>query len=76
MRFLQITVLLIFLASVGAFAVQNNDLTSVRFLVWQLSAPLSLLIVIVYLFGMISGGAVVGFLRRSIRRVSEHPQAN
>ena len=73
MRMIQATLLLVFLASVAAFAVQNNDLVSVRFLSWGLKAPLSALIVGVYLLGMISGGALFGFLRRSIRRISEQP---
>jgi uncharacterized integral membrane protein len=50
-------------------------LTLVRFLAWEISAPLSILIVGVYLLGMISGGAVLGFVRRSIHRVSEQPQS-
>jgi lipopolysaccharide assembly protein A len=75
MRFLQATILIVFLAAVAAFALQNNGLTRVAFLAWEVSAPLSLLIVGVYLLGMISGGAVFGFVRRSIRRVSEHPQS-
>jgi uncharacterized integral membrane protein len=75
MRFVQATILIVFLAAVAAFALQNNVLTRIAFLAWEVSAPLSLLIVGVYLLGMISGGAVLGFVRRSIRRVSEHPQA-
>ena len=75
MRIFQAAILIIFLASIAAFALQNNALTRVRFLAWEISAPLSLMIVGVYLLGMISGGAVLGFVRRSIRRVSEHPQA-
>lgn len=74
MRFLQATVLIVFLASVAAFALQNNALTPVRFLAWGVSAPLSLLIVGVYVLGMISGGAVFGFVRRSLRRVSDAPR--
>jgi len=67
MRFLQITLLLTFLAAVAAFAIQNNSLIDVRFLTWRVSAP-------IYLLGMISGGAVVGFLRRSLRQVPEPPR--
>ena len=74
MRFLQATILIVFLGAVAAFALQNNTLTPVRFLTWGFSAPLSLLIVGVYLLGMISGGAVLGFVRRSLRKVSENPQ--
>ena len=74
MRFFQATLLLVFLLSVAAFALQNNGLVSVSFLAWKLSAPMSVLIVGVYLLGMISGGAVFGFVRRSIRKVSEQPR--
>jgi uncharacterized integral membrane protein len=68
MRFLQATILIVFLAAVAAFALQNNGSTRVAFLAWEFSAPLSLLIVGVYLLGMISGGAVLGFVQWSIRR--------
>ncbi len=74
MRFLQAMILIVFLAAVAAFALQNNDVISVRFLAWRFSAPLALVIVGVYLLGMVSGGAVFGFIRRSIRRVSETPR--
>jgi len=73
-RFLQITLLLAFLAAVAAFALQNNALVAVRFLAWGISAPISLLVVGVYLLGMISGGALIGFLRRSLRQVPESPR--
>ena len=75
MRFLQATILLLFLAAVAAFALQNNGLTPVKFLAWGMTPPLSILIVGSYVLGMISGGAVFGFVRRSIRKVSEHPEA-
>ncbi len=71
MRFLQLALLLVFLAAVAAFALQNNAVQSVRFLAWELTAPLSLLVVGIYLLGMISGGAVVGFVRRSLAKVGE-----
>jgi putative membrane protein len=74
MRFLQATILIVFLAAVAAFALQNIDPIRVRFLAWRIDAPLALLIVAVYAFGMISGGAVFGFVRRSIRRVSDNPK--
>ncbi len=76
MRFLQATLLIVFLASVAAFALQNNGLVPVKFLVWGITAPMSVLVVGVYVLGMVSGGAVFGFIRRSIRKVSEHPRAS
>jgi lipopolysaccharide assembly protein A len=74
MRFLQATLLIAFLAAVAAFALQNNALVEVQFLAWGFKAPQAVVIVGVYLLGMISGGAVFGFVRRSLRRVSEPPK--
>lgn len=71
MRFFQVVLLLAFLAAIAIFAVQNNSVISVQFLGWGFSTPLPALIVGVYVLGMLSGGAVFGFLRRSIRRASE-----
>ena len=73
MRLIQLTLLLVFLAAVGTFAVQNGTATSVRFMNWEVKAPISLLVVGVYLLGMISGGVVGGFIWSSLRRVGERP---
>ncbi|WP_435017426.1 lipopolysaccharide assembly protein LapA domain-containing protein [Tundrisphaera sp. TA3] len=73
MRFIQVTVLLVFLMAIAVFAVQNNEAVAVKFLVWKATAPMALMIVTIYLFGMVSGGAVLGFIRRSIRKASERP---
>jgi hypothetical protein len=35
---------------------------------------MSLIIAVVYLLGMVSGWTVVGFLKRSIKRVTERPK--
>jgi lipopolysaccharide assembly protein A len=75
MRFVQAVILLTFLMAVGLFAVQNTATITVRFLNWGVTAPLALLTVAIYLVGMLTGWTVVAFMGRSIRRVSEHPQA-
>ena len=74
MRFLQGVLLLVFLGGVFLFALQNNRAVSVRFLGWESTPPVSLLILGVYVLGMLTGGTVVSLLRRSIRKVSEHPR--
>lgn len=63
-------ILLAFLGTVGLFAVQNTQTVVVRFATWNLSAPVALLAVAIYLLGMVSGWTVVSFLRRSFRRVT------
>ncbi|HEX8199717.1 MAG TPA: LapA family protein [Isosphaeraceae bacterium] len=74
MRFIQGVLLLIFLGSVAIFAFQNNQPVAVSFLKWRTPFPVSiaLLSVAAYLLGMLSGWTVVAFVRRSIRKVSEH----
>lgn len=71
MRVINIAVLILFLAAVGVFCAQNMDTTSVRFLNSSASLPLPGLVLIVYLMGMVSGWAVVSYLRRSVRSLTE-----
>jgi putative membrane protein len=73
MRFLQALILLAFLGTVGIFAVQNAGVLTFNFLNWQLTGPVALLTIGIYLLGMLSGWTVVSFMRRSIRRVGEQP---
>lgn len=75
MRYVFGLLLIVFLAAIAVFAVQNTQVVSVRFLNWSMSAPFALIAVAVYVLGMLSGGTVAGFLRRSIREVSAEPRS-
>jgi uncharacterized membrane protein YciS (DUF1049 family) len=74
MRAFYFLVLLAILAAVGLFAWQNDDTVTLRFLDWNLSTRLSLLIGVVYLLGMLSGWTVLGFVKRSVQRVTQRPR--
>jgi lipopolysaccharide assembly protein A len=74
MRYLQGFVLLAFLCAIGIFAVQNMNVISVDFLNWNLSQPVAILAVAVYVLGMLSGWTVVSFLRRSFHGATANPQ--
>jgi putative membrane protein len=69
MRYVVAAVLLAFLAALVAFALQNTQAVTVRLLNASATLPLALLAVVLYLAGMLTGGSVVSFLRRSIGRV-------
>lgn len=69
MRIILAAVLLAFLGAVVVFAVQNTGAVTVRFLNWGVTVPFALLAILIYIAGMLSGGSVVAFLRRSIGRV-------
>jgi lipopolysaccharide assembly protein A len=74
MRYLQAVVFLAFLLAIGTFAVQNRDVITVNFLNWNLSQPVALLSVVVYVLGMLSGWTVVAFVRGSFRGATEKPR--
>jgi uncharacterized integral membrane protein len=74
MRLVYILILVLVLAAVILFAVQNNETVTLQYLNQSVSCPLALLIGVVYVLGMVSGWTFVGFLRRSFRRATEHRQ--
>ena len=74
MRSIQAVIFLVFLAAIGLFALQNRDVITVNFLTWNLSEPVAIVSVAVYLLGMLSGWTVVAFVRGSFRRITEQPR--
>jgi len=73
-RTLSMLVLILFAATVGLFCAQNLVDVKLTYLKWQLTAPLPMLALLIYLLGMVSGWAVVGFLRKTIRGATTHAQ--
>jgi uncharacterized membrane protein YciS (DUF1049 family) len=71
MRFVYLIILLVILAAIVLFAVQNNEEVTLRYFGQSLSSRLPVLIAVVYVLGMLTGWTVVGFLQRSFRRVTE-----
>jgi putative membrane protein len=74
MRFIYLIILVLLLAAVVVFAVQNNETVTLRFLNSSVSSSMPLVIAAVYLLGMLSGWTVIGFLRYSFRRVARRPE--
>ena len=73
MRVVYLFLLLLFVGAMAIFVVQNNELATVRFLNYSVSWHLSLVVVIAYFLGMLTGWTLIGFVRRSLRRVSQRP---
>jgi lipopolysaccharide assembly protein A len=67
MRWIHLAVIVLFVAATVLFAVQNFDIVTMSFLGFSVRAPLWLLVVIVYVLGMATGGSLVALLRRSFR---------
>lgn len=72
MRYVLGLILLVFLAAIALFSIQNTQPITVKFWNWGLTAPFALLAIGTYLLGMISGWNVIAFLRSSIHRVRSH----
>lgn len=69
MRYLYGLILLAFLILVGIFALQNMQVITAKFLGYSVTAPFALMSICIYLFGMLTGWTVVGFVRSMISRV-------
>lgn len=63
MRYIQAVIFLAFLVTIGIFAVQNRNVITVNFLSWNLSQPVAIVTVAVYVLGMLSGWTVLSFAR-------------
>lgn len=66
MRWLHLTVVVLICAAVLLFIVQNFESATMTFMGWSIRMPLSILAVILYLLGMVTGGSLLALLRWSI----------
>ena len=73
MRHVYTAFIVILLAIVGTFALQNLGSVRVAFLTASLRLPLAVLVVLVYGLGMVTGGFMLSVLRRSIRGARQQP---
>jgi len=71
MRLVYLLLLLLAVAAVAVFAVQDNEPVTLEYFDRSVTCALPLLIAVVYLLGMVSGWTVIGLVRRSLRRVTE-----
>lgn len=67
MRYAYTAIIVLLVAVVAVFAVQNIELVRVSFLNASLRLPLALLIVLVCLLGMLTGGFMRSVVQRSIQ---------
>ena len=74
MRWLYLILLVVAVAIVVAFVLENHESTTIKIFRQSLTAPLSLFFVAVYFLGMWSGGTVVGFVKRTYRHATEHEE--
>jgi putative membrane protein len=67
MRWVFLTVIIVFVLAIVLFAIQNRELVTMSFLGFSVRAPLAVMAVIVYVLGAITGGSLLALLRRSVQ---------
>ncbi|HTR13599.1 MAG TPA: LapA family protein [Roseiarcus sp.] len=67
MRWFYIALIVVFVAATVVFAAQNTQIITVTFLQSGVSAPLALVVFIVYVLGAATGGSLYALLRRSVQ---------
>ena len=67
MRWIYLIVVALVAAATLIFALQNLQIVSVSFLASSLSAPLTLLVFVVYVLGAATGGSLYALLRKSVQ---------
>lgn len=66
MRWIHLGVVVLFVAAVVAFVAQNFTVVTMSFLGFSARAPLAVLVALVYVLGMVTGGSLWSLLRRSL----------
>lgn len=67
MRWVYLTVIILFVLAIVLFSIQNVQSVTMSFLGFSIRAPLAILTAVVYILGAITGGSLLAALRKSIR---------
>jgi uncharacterized integral membrane protein len=71
MRAVYSIILIVLLGAVTVFALQNQEVVTLRYLDRSVSSPLSVFLGGVYFLGMLTGWTFIGVVRRSVHRISQ-----
>ncbi len=71
MRFVYIALIVVFTAIVLAFKIQNLDTVTVSFFGANVTMAVSVLILLVYVLGMLTGGFLFNLLRGWVRGATQ-----
>ena len=68
MRWMYLTIIVLFAAAVVVFAFQNFEVVTVSFLGFSIRIRMAILVFLVYVLGAVTGGTLFVLLRRSYER--------
>jgi len=67
MRWFYLAIIIVFVAAIVLFAIQNVQLTTMSFLGLSIRAPLAVMAAVVYVLGALTGGSLLALVRATIR---------
>lgn len=67
MRWVYLAIIILFVAAVVLFGVQNGQPTTMSFLGFSIRAPLAALAAVAYVLGALTGGSLFALLRTTIQ---------
>ncbi|MGE5366013.1 MAG: hypothetical protein ACM3PO_01890 [Betaproteobacteria bacterium] len=67
MRWVYLTVVVLFVAATIIFVFQNVEVVTMSFLGLSIRAPLALLAAVAYFLGAVTGGSLFALLRKSVQ---------
>jgi lipopolysaccharide assembly protein A len=67
MRWVYIAIVVVFVAAILLFVVQNRESVTMAFLGFSVRAPLAILAAVVYFLGALTGGSLYALLRKSVQ---------
>jgi uncharacterized integral membrane protein len=73
MRYVYMTMMMLIVVLIVIFTVQNLQTVTIVFLSSSMTIPLSVLVFLVYLLGMLTGGVVMAFVRLLMRKAQAKP---
>lgn len=67
MRWIHLVIVVLFVASMVVFSIQNLQVITMAFLGFSVRAPIALVTIGVYVLGAITGGSLFALIRRSMQ---------
>ena len=66
MRWVHMTIIVVFATATVIFAIQNREMVSMDFLSFSLRSPLAIMAAFFYVLGAITGSSLFALLRKSV----------
>ncbi|MCI1190981.1 DUF1049 domain-containing protein [Calidifontimicrobium sp. SYSU G02091] len=76
MRYVYLAIVVLALAALVTFKLQNLQSVTITFLTASLTLPASVLVAVVYVLGMLTGGSLLALLRGAVRKASQQAPAD